>query len=261
MKSSLRSFLSLLLVAVVAFLAVSALRMWQKGRSPWQVFFPKDPHRPEKYTLPEKPPLELGDMDLLSRLNDEYAKLTQAVVPSVVSIDTAGVREQLLRDPWGRARVRREMTQGQGSGVIVTNEGNGDLTQTLPRVHIVLASIEKVVPTLEDCTSLLRLLARSATGQDFSVYTTFSTGIRREGDTVIGVDTAKGFIGARKVAIVAAGNRPEDRTGASRLITALSSRFVNFPDEGHWVLKPANSKHWHTEVFAWLHKYVPPGGK
>ena len=61
-----------------------------------------------------------------------------------------------------------------GSSVIVTNEGNGDLTQTLPRVHIALASIEKVVPTLEDATSLLRLLARSATGQDFSVYTTFS---------------------------------------------------------------------------------------
>jgi len=69
-----------------------------------------------------------------------------------------------------------------GSSVIVTNEGNGDLTQTLPRVHIVLASIEKMVPTLEDCTSLLRLLARSATGQDFSVYTTFSTGVRRQGD-------------------------------------------------------------------------------
>ncbi len=69
-----------------------------------------------------------------------------------------------------------------GSSVIVTNEGNGDLTQTLPRVHVVLASIEKIVPTLEDCTSLLRLLARSATGQDFSVYTTFSTGARRPGD-------------------------------------------------------------------------------
>ncbi len=66
-----------------------------------------------------------------------------------------------------------------GSSVIVTNEGNGDLTQTLPRVHIVLASIEKMVPTLEDCCALLRLLARSATGQDFSVYTTFSTGARR----------------------------------------------------------------------------------
>ncbi len=60
--------------------------------------------------------------------------------------------------------------------MIVTNEGNGDLTQTLPRVHIALASIEKVVPTLEDVCALLRLLARSATGQDLSVYTTFSTG-------------------------------------------------------------------------------------
>ena len=69
-----------------------------------------------------------------------------------------------------------------GSSVIVTNEGNGDLTQTLPRVHIVLASIEKCVPTLEDATSLLRVLARSATGQDFAVYTTFSTGARRAAD-------------------------------------------------------------------------------
>jgi L-lactate dehydrogenase complex protein LldF len=69
-----------------------------------------------------------------------------------------------------------------GTSVIVTNEGNGDLTQTLPKVHIVLASIEKVVPTLEDVTTMLRVLARSATGQEMSVYTTFSTGPRRPGD-------------------------------------------------------------------------------
>jgi L-lactate dehydrogenase complex protein LldF len=69
-----------------------------------------------------------------------------------------------------------------GTTVIVTNEGNGDLTQTLPRVHIVLASLEKVVPTLEDVSVFLRLLARSATGQEMSVYTTFSTGPRRPGD-------------------------------------------------------------------------------
>ena len=69
-----------------------------------------------------------------------------------------------------------------GSTAIVTNEGNGDLTQTLPRVHIVLASLEKLVPTLEDASTILRLLARSATGQEFSVYTTFSTGPRRPED-------------------------------------------------------------------------------
>jgi L-lactate dehydrogenase complex protein LldF len=69
-----------------------------------------------------------------------------------------------------------------GTSIIVTNEGNGDLTQTLPKVHIVIASIEKIVPTLEDASLLMRVLARSATGQDMSVYTTLSTGPRREQD-------------------------------------------------------------------------------
>jgi L-lactate dehydrogenase complex protein LldF len=69
-----------------------------------------------------------------------------------------------------------------GSSIIVTNEGNGDLTQSLARVHVVVTSIDKVVPTLEDAAALLRLLARSATGQEFSVYTTFSTGPRRPTD-------------------------------------------------------------------------------
>ncbi len=69
-----------------------------------------------------------------------------------------------------------------GSSVIVTNEGNGDLTQLLPRAHIVLASVEKIAPTLEDASALLRVLARSATAQDMSVYTTFSTGPRRAED-------------------------------------------------------------------------------
>jgi dipeptidyl aminopeptidase/acylaminoacyl peptidase len=41
----------------------------------------------------------------------------------------------------------------------------------------------------------------------------------------------------------------------------IPSRFINFPDEGHWVLKPKNSEYWHKEVFAWLAKYAPPGGR
>ena len=69
-----------------------------------------------------------------------------------------------------------------GTSIIVTNEGNGDLTQTLPKAHIVLASIEKLVPTLEDVAQMLRVLARSATAQEMSVYTTLSTGPRRPED-------------------------------------------------------------------------------
>jgi L-lactate dehydrogenase complex protein LldF len=69
-----------------------------------------------------------------------------------------------------------------GTSIIVTNEGNGDLTQSLPKVHIVIASLEKVVPTLEDVSCILRVLARSATGQEMSSYTTFSTGPKRGED-------------------------------------------------------------------------------
>lgn len=69
-----------------------------------------------------------------------------------------------------------------GSVVVVTNEGNGDLTQTLPRIHIVIATIEKVVPRIDDALSILRILARSATGQEITSYTTFATGPRRTGD-------------------------------------------------------------------------------
>jgi L-lactate dehydrogenase complex protein LldF len=69
-----------------------------------------------------------------------------------------------------------------GSAVVVTNEGNADLALTLPKVHIVIAGIEKLVPTLEDAWTILRVLARSATGQEITAYTTFVTGPRRAGD-------------------------------------------------------------------------------
>ncbi len=41
----------------------------------------------------------------------------------------------------------------------------------------------------------------------------------------------------------------------------VPSRFINFPDEGHWVLRPRNSEYWHNEVFTWLRKHVAPSGK
>jgi len=63
-----------------------------------------------------------------------------------------------------------------GSVMVVTNEGNGDLAATLPKVHIVTASIEKVVPDLESATAILRVLGRSATGQAITAYTSLFSG-------------------------------------------------------------------------------------
>ena len=69
-----------------------------------------------------------------------------------------------------------------GSVAIVTNEGNGRMVTTLPKVHVAITGIEKVIPTLEDLSTLNRVLPRSATGQDISNYFTIVTGPRREGD-------------------------------------------------------------------------------
>jgi L-lactate dehydrogenase complex protein LldF len=69
-----------------------------------------------------------------------------------------------------------------GSIVLVTNEGNGRLTTTWPRVHVALVGIEKVIPRLEDLPVFLKLLARAATGQSLSVYTTILTGPRKPGE-------------------------------------------------------------------------------
>jgi len=65
-----------------------------------------------------------------------------------------------------------------GSTLIVTNEGNGRLVTTMPRVHVAITGIEKVVPTLEDIATLLRLLPRSATGQSITNYVSINTGVK-----------------------------------------------------------------------------------
>ena len=69
-----------------------------------------------------------------------------------------------------------------GSVVVVTNEGNATLTTTLPKVHVAISGIEKIVPTLEDVATLMRLLPRSATGQSISNYVDILTGVKGAGE-------------------------------------------------------------------------------
>ncbi len=69
-----------------------------------------------------------------------------------------------------------------GRFVIVTNEGNGRFCATAPRVHIAITGIEKIVEHEADLAPLLKLLARSSTGMDLTVYTHFVSGPRRAGD-------------------------------------------------------------------------------
>jgi L-lactate dehydrogenase complex protein LldF len=109
-------------------------------------------------------------------------------------------RRPRLTDTEALTREAREMLRGHflsadlgisggnflvaetGSIAIVTNEGNGRMVTTLPKVHIAITGIEKVIPTLEDLSTLNRVLPRSATGQEIENYFTIVTGPRREGD-------------------------------------------------------------------------------
>ena len=111
----------------------------------------------------------------------------EAGYPRVVErLDIVNQARQVLRDHFCTADVG--ITGGNfliaetGSVALVTNEGNGDLTANLPSIHIVIASIEKVIPDLKSLCGFLRLLGRSATGQAMSVYTTLLNGPKRAGD-------------------------------------------------------------------------------
>lgn len=98
------------------------------------------------------------------------------------------VREarQVLREKFVSADVgisgANFLVAETGGVVLVTNEGNAELTTALPDTHIVVTGIEKVIPTLEDTTTMIRLLARSAIGSDISAYTSFITGSKQVED-------------------------------------------------------------------------------
>lgn len=91
------------------------------------------------------------------------------------------LRYEFLNADMGISGVNFGVAQ-TGTICLVENEGNGRLTTTAPRVHVALMGIERIVPTLDDLSVMLQVLARSATGQKLSVYTNLITGARRNGE-------------------------------------------------------------------------------
>jgi L-lactate dehydrogenase complex protein LldF len=110
---------------------------------------------------------------------------TGATVPDE-PVALARTGRRLLREKFARADLgisgANFAVAETGTIVLISNEGNARLTTTCPRVHVALMGIEKVIPRLIDLPVFLKLLARAATGQTLSVYTTMITGPRREGD-------------------------------------------------------------------------------
>jgi L-lactate dehydrogenase complex protein LldF len=106
--------------------------------------------------------------------------------PSDDPATLAAIGRRLLREKFWHAEMgitgANFLVAETGTLALVTNEGNGRLTTTCPRVHVALVGIEKVIPRLQDLPVFLKLLARAATGQTLSVYTTIVTGPKKPGE-------------------------------------------------------------------------------
>jgi L-lactate dehydrogenase complex protein LldF len=125
----------------------------------------------------------------IEKTAEQVAELLTAVdgepVPAELEALTAAARRQ-LRETFLQADVgitgANFGVSSTGSVCLVTHEGNGRMVSSLPRVHVAIMGMERLVPTTADLAVLLRLLARSGTGQKLTVYTTLITGPRRPGE-------------------------------------------------------------------------------
>ena len=102
-------------------------------------------------------------------------------IPSLTAAARGVLREVFLTADVGVSGVNFGVAE-TGGICIVTNEGNGRMVTTVPRVHIALMGMERLVPTLDDLALMLSLLPRSATGQKLSAYTQLIHSPRREGE-------------------------------------------------------------------------------
>ena len=107
------------------------------------------------------------------RFTDDHIELNE--------IARSHLRREFLSADMGVSGVNFGVAES-GSICIVTNEGNGRLTTTAPRIHVALMGMERLVPTQKDLAQMIEVLARSGTGQRLSVYTNIVTGPRQPGD-------------------------------------------------------------------------------
>ena len=106
---------------------------------------------------------------------------TEPTVEAIQSHARSSLRKKFIEATVGISGANMAIAE-TGTIVLVTNEGNADLTTTLPPVHIALFGIDKLVATLDDAVAVLRMLPRSGTGQVMTSYVNWITGPSRSAD-------------------------------------------------------------------------------
>jgi L-lactate dehydrogenase complex protein LldF len=127
------------------------------------------------------PAMNLTRYDVAELLNRTLGVSRVTEPENQAKIARAVLREKFLTADIGISGANF-LVADSGAIVMVTNEGNGRMCTTLPKIHVAIAGIEKLIPRAQDLPAFLKLLGRSATGQPLTVYTSFLSGPRKNGE-------------------------------------------------------------------------------
>ena len=127
------------------------------------------------------PALHKTAEEMRDLLNDRFDKqLTKD--PAVMAQFARGYLRQKFREADLGITGGNFLIAETGTVVIISNEGNARLTSSVPRIVVSIVGIEKVIPRMADLPVFLKVLARAATGQKMSIYTSLITGPRKPGE-------------------------------------------------------------------------------
>lgn len=144
------------------------------------------------------PAIHLSRKDVAGIFAGHLGREVADEIPALVRIARDEVRKAVFGAEAGLTGANALIAEN-GSIMLVTNEGNGRLVTTIPGLHIVFATIEKVVPTTGDALRVLEVLTKNATGQPISSYVSFIAGPHRGRQYIILLDNHRSELAADPV--------------------------------------------------------------
>ncbi|WP_317929569.1 LutB/LldF family L-lactate oxidation iron-sulfur protein [Halioxenophilus sp. WMMB6] len=177
------------------------------GMTPWETdlgeYILQLAHEPPSHIVAPALHKTKAEIEQLFKQAHTLGERDLSAVKAIVDEARAVIRERFLKADVGITGANMLIAE-TGTAVLVTNEGNGDLSACLPRTHIITSTFDRVIPTWEDASKIIRVLARSATGQPITSYTSFFSGPK----------TAKDHDGPEAFHVVLLDNRRSEILGS-----------------------------------------------
>ena len=127
------------------------------------------------------PAVHMSREDVSTLMHDKLGTPRYEEIADITREARHRLREKFIQADMGITGANFIVAE-TGTLTLVTNEGNGRMCTSMPRVHVAIAGMEKIIPSVDDLGLFLRLLIRSATGQRISTYVTTVTGPRMADD-------------------------------------------------------------------------------